>query len=232
MIDDGRIMVGLGLAGLVAIDVVRTVRRGIELGGSGSRCAACGSPNRGRGSLNCGCGGGTGSLARGNQSDVLFAWTHNRPGQSGPLRTDGSTLWSYSSIIGETFAAAGKIAYMRADGTNSNTTSKHIAYAKRVADKVLPRREDTVPARGIAGPVPTGLGQTVPRPRQPHEATQQEREWEGRGPWHVRIDDGEVVIRHNQTGKQKKFGSIGSRRGNPWENATKEAAARNKKAAP
>lgn len=221
MIDDGRMWAALGIAGVVGAGLLSQSSRG-------SRCACGGA--QGLGSANCGCG--QGSLAKVDNDGVADAWSRNRPAESGAMRTDGSTLWSYSTILGETFTEDGKIVYAHPE-RSSHTTMVHLTIAKRYADQVVERREDAEPVRGIAGLRPAPFGALVPRPRQPHEATEQEQEWEEKGPWHTKSDwrTGTVFIENAETGQQKQIGSTSGRNSaKVWGKATKEAAARNKKA--
>jgi hypothetical protein len=142
------------------------------------------------------------------------------------MHTDGSTLWSYGTVIGETFTLAGKVVYNNPDRTSS-TTQKHLAAARRVANKVLEDREDTLPVQGIAGTRPSPVGEAVPRPRLDWEATAQEREWALKGPWSATSRWPDVSVKNDVTGDTKRIGASSSDRS--WDKATKEAARRNKK---
>ena len=237
MLEDGRVVVAASLATLIGAAWFRG--RGSRCGCGSLNCGcngACSRPGRGsaNGSFNCGCGSllriAKGSFA--TTDDVVTAWGYGRPAKASTIRTDGSTLWSYSTIIGETFAHAGKTVYERGDGQMSVTTKKHITKAKRMADRVVSSREESKPVMGIGGPRPSPLGEAVPRPRQAHEATAQEHEWEGRGPWRTGHGGGQwglsnIVIKNAETGVEKTIGKSSSR-GHAWDRATKEAAKRNK----
>ena len=64
------------------------------------------------------------------------------PGASGTMTTDGRVLWSYGLVVGVTTGQpprVGKIVLRyRANGYYaSNTTSKHVGIAMRVADEVV-----------------------------------------------------------------------------------------------
>jgi hypothetical protein len=67
-----------------------------------------------------------------NHSAVPAAWRDGRPLTGGALRTDGHTIWSYSTIIGETDDTGRKVAVTPSRG--SVTTSRHFNGVLRVAD--------------------------------------------------------------------------------------------------
>jgi hypothetical protein len=219
MFDDGRVLLIAGLAALVAVKRFAP--------GSGSRCACGGSAN---GSRSCGCG----SFAKASDAEeVISAWSRSRPGvtETAHLKTDGSTLWSYQTVIGETWTDGGKIVY---DLKRSATTSKHTNKAKKVADHVLGSVEETEPVRGIGGMRPPPYGERVPRPKTrdelANEPSKQEEDWAERGPWTVESEwDGrEYVVRveNKATGKSKKMGTY--RQPFSREKAIREAAKRNR----
>jgi len=222
MIDDGRILLVAGLAALVAVKRFAPGSRS-----TGSRCSCGGSAN---GSRNCGCG----SFAKaGDAEEVIFAWSRSRPGitETAHLKTDGSTLWSYSEVIGETWTEGGKIAY---DVGDSHTTRVHVGKAKKIADHVLPSIEDTKPVRGIGGMRPSMYGEKVPRPKTRdelmNEPSEQQESWAKKGPWTVESewDGSEYVVRveNKSTGKSKKMGTY--RQPFSRKKATREAAKRNR----
>jgi hypothetical protein len=70
--------------------------------------------------------------------EVVAAWSRGEPGQSGSVRTDGQTLWSYGLVIGQTREGS-KVAWdfrARTGNFKSSTTSKHVSFATGVADVV------------------------------------------------------------------------------------------------
>lgn len=254
MLDDGRVGVLLGLAAVAGVSFIKSRGSRCGCGGtSGSANCGCGSPNRSkkapprsslraprstrgsrcgcggslnRGSANCGCGSpNQGSLA--TVPDVLRAWMNNEPAKTNSMHTDGSTLWSYSTVIGETFTLGGKVAYANPDPMSA-TTRKHVFAAKRIANRVLEEKEDAEPVQGIAGMRPAPFGERVPRPRLDWEATPQERDWERKGPWSAVSNWPDIVVKNDVTGDTKRIGASSSDRS--WDKATKEAARRNKKA--
>ena len=71
--------------------------------------------------------------------DIAILWKSGRQGKSGgSFSTDGADIYSYALKIGYTDDQGNKVAI---DYTGkhrySATTSKHVSYAKRVADKVV-----------------------------------------------------------------------------------------------
>lgn len=70
---------------------------------------------------------------------VVRAFAAGRPARSGRLRTDGRSLWSYDLKIAEKTLGGVVVADFTSGGGHfvSQTTSKHVNLAKRVADTVM-----------------------------------------------------------------------------------------------
>jgi hypothetical protein len=65
---------------------------------------------------------------------VISLWVRGIPAKSGNVRTDGFTLWSYSTIIGLPDGEGGRVAIR--PPRRSVTTSKHVNWAAKAAGKV------------------------------------------------------------------------------------------------
>jgi hypothetical protein len=70
---------------------------------------------------------------------VVSAFSRGQSGRAGALRTDGRCLYSYDLKIAEKTLAGVVVADFTAGGGRfvSQTTSKHVGLAKRVADTVM-----------------------------------------------------------------------------------------------
>ncbi len=70
---------------------------------------------------------------------VVRAFAAGRPARSGRLRTDGRSLWSYDLKIAERTLAGVVVGNFTSPGGgfHSQTTSKHVGLAKRVADTIM-----------------------------------------------------------------------------------------------
>lgn len=67
--------------------------------------------------------------------EVAKAWSEGRKAKSSNMSTDGTNIWSYSMLIGETINGE-RVAYRR---SRSGTTTKHINLTARYAHKVTDR---------------------------------------------------------------------------------------------
>jgi hypothetical protein len=70
---------------------------------------------------------------------VVRAFSHGQQAAAGALRTDGRSLWSYNLKIAEKTLGGVVVADFTSGGGHfvSQTTSKHVNLAKRVADTVM-----------------------------------------------------------------------------------------------
>ena len=70
---------------------------------------------------------------------VVHAFSRGQRARAGALRTDGRSLWSYDLKIAEKTLGGVIVADYTAGGGRfvSQTTSKHVGLAKRVADTVM-----------------------------------------------------------------------------------------------
>jgi hypothetical protein len=78
---------------------------------------------------------------------VVTAFALGRPARAGRLRTDGRSLWSYSTKIAERTLAGIVVGNFTSPGGHfvSQTTSCHVNLAKRVADTImLPEQFDAI----------------------------------------------------------------------------------------
>jgi hypothetical protein len=70
---------------------------------------------------------------------VVRAFSRGERAAAGALRTDGRSLWSYDLKIAEKTLAGVVVADYTSPGGafQSQTTSKHVSLAKRVADTIM-----------------------------------------------------------------------------------------------
>jgi hypothetical protein len=70
---------------------------------------------------------------------VVRAFSRGERARAGALRTDGRSLWSYDLKIAEKTLAGVVVADYTSPGGafRSQTTSKHVSLAKRVADTIM-----------------------------------------------------------------------------------------------
>ena len=70
---------------------------------------------------------------------VVRAFSRGERARAGALRTDGRSLWSYDLKIAEKTLAGVVVADYTSPGGafQSQTTSKHVGLAKRVADTIM-----------------------------------------------------------------------------------------------
>jgi|TARA_Y100000593_G_C4179262_1_gene271194 hypothetical protein len=78
-------------------------------------------------------------MAKSNNTQVIRAWTAGQSASAGNLSTDGTSLWSYRLKIGHNTGSSAVAADFTAGGGAyySQTTSKHVGYAKRAADVIM-----------------------------------------------------------------------------------------------
>jgi len=78
-------------------------------------------------------------MAKSNNTQVIRAWTAGQSASAGNLSTDGTSLWSYRLKIGHNTGSSAVAADFTAGGGSyySQTTSKHVGYAKRTADVIM-----------------------------------------------------------------------------------------------
>lgn len=78
------------------------------------------------------------------RSKVPEFWARGEKAGCSNIRTDGESLWSYDLKIGYTDENGDKILldYTKSGIYYSSTTSKHVGYARLVADEVRDPREE------------------------------------------------------------------------------------------
>ena len=70
--------------------------------------------------------------------DIPALWASGRPGRAAAFSTDGIDLYSYNKRIGTTIEGRKVLLDYRASGQYiSQTTSKHVGMAAKVADNLI-----------------------------------------------------------------------------------------------